>query len=145
MSTWHGVDLLSSGLYVAEVSTWDIGSVVPRSTLAASYMRWPWSLVPDYVAALRDANASAGTWPEVVTLEHELVEFRFGDVGRWLEVPMFVGDPERGVWRRRKWWGRGPLVFGPRGRETALLQLDIERVSGLLPALGEMWLAQRGE
>lgn len=72
---------------------------------------------------LRDANATAGTWPEVITLPYMTVtaterwpqgipfwappEDRFAE---GLEVPNICWfDPERAVWRRRKWWGRGPI------------------------------------
>lgn len=31
--------------------------------------------------------------------------------GREVTVPVFLPDPEREGWRRRKWWGRGPIMW----------------------------------
>jgi hypothetical protein len=83
---------------------------------------WPWSVdfligrmpnpyrhPPYTVLEQRDRNAGWGMWPFVAHLEYEPVYFE----GLW--VPAYVGDPERATWRRRKWWGRGPIHFDPTG------------------------------
>jgi hypothetical protein len=69
----------------------------------------------------RDANATAGTWPEVIRLEFTPMWLTWEEERLYVIpdedvlpgdvlVPLFAGDPERRVWRRRKWWGRGPIV-----------------------------------
>jgi hypothetical protein len=91
-----GLDLLSSGLYVAE-----------RDQIYHHGGGDPWGYYWGFPAerVMRDANGRDGMWHAIVSLPHEAVEFRFGE-GRWLEVPMFeVVDIERAAWRRRPWWG----------------------------------------
>lgn len=113
----------SSGWYVADV---DRGGRFGYRRVGLWTLSW---LEPVVTPELRDANATAGTWPEVIRLRHVSVVWTgeevldgYADVFRAMVddagvvVPLFAPDPERVVWRRRKWWGRGPIIFTPYGR-----------------------------
>jgi hypothetical protein len=103
MNADFSFDYTSTGLYVAREDGW----------------------LPFTVPVLRDANATAGTWWQAITLNHRGVVWDGAEIyafepelhdmlGEY--VPLFEGDPERAVWRRRKWWGDGPVKpFSPWG------------------------------
>lgn len=109
--------------------------------------RWQESRVAEILTMMRelgpvDPNATAGTWPEVIRLEHsevlvepaspwgveptytQVVAWTLGE-GLGVLVPVFAGDPERAVWRRRRWWGRGPIVFDPYGYRWPAAVVDV--------------------
>lgn len=114
--TGHAIDYTSTGLYVTHEDGLEFDPAYWFD--GPSTWRDPFRSVA--VPVLRDANGRDGEWPQVIRLEHDPMWLSW-DEGKLyvippeevlpadLLVPLFVGDPERPSWRRRKWWGRGPV------------------------------------
>lgn len=94
----RGTDLLSSGLYVAELEREMFHHEWPLHWPALGYWTFP---VTELV--LRDANGRDGEWPAAITLPYIVAEVDHD--GRTVVVPCWAPDPERAAWRRRPWWG----------------------------------------
>lgn len=95
------------------LDTWQRDAELWEAPMRMDYllggMPSPYLAPPFSVLEQRDRNAGWGMWPHSIRLPHVPVHYD----GLW--VPAFDGDPERAVWTRRKWWGRGPIVFDPWG------------------------------
>jgi hypothetical protein len=99
----------------------------PGPALQLARHEWFWSGERPG-ASVVDRNAGWGMWPDVAEFPYLMACHD----GLW--VPLYVGDPERLTWRRRKWWGRGPIIFAPHGaahrRALALCDCFIAAAEG---------------
>jgi hypothetical protein len=106
-ATWGTAPSFLEGLVPRETIEWG-----PRIYTYTSIFRMrPWwrSLSFDDVMRAINPNGRDGEWRYLqIGLAYDVADVLIGD-GRVVTVPVFLPDPERAAWRRRKWWGRGPI------------------------------------